>query len=87
MQYLNSHKYSNHFLHFICKFFGFHLQSYNCGSMGKKKADLLSVIQITSVQDVWNAIFAAITQGILCAGASVYANQIYKQLFDKKGEK
>ena len=48
---------------------------------------LLSVIQITSVQDVWNAIFAAITQGILCAGASVYANQIYKQLFDKKGEK
>lgn len=28
MQYLNSHKYSNHFLHFICKFFGFHLQSY-----------------------------------------------------------
>lgn len=29
MQYLNSHKYSNHFLHFICKFFGFHLQSYN----------------------------------------------------------
>ena len=29
MQYLNSHKYSNHFLHFICKFFGFHLQSYS----------------------------------------------------------
>ena len=28
MQYLNSHKYSNCFLHFICKFFGFHLQSY-----------------------------------------------------------
>lgn len=29
MQYLNSHKYSNCFLHFICKFFGFHLQSDN----------------------------------------------------------
>lgn len=29
MQYLNSHKYSNCFLHFICKFFGFHLQSYS----------------------------------------------------------
>nr|WP_276329550.1 phage holin family protein [Pseudoruminococcus massiliensis] len=28
--------------------------------------------------------FAAITQGILCAGASVYANQIYKQI--KKGD-
>lgn len=24
--------------------------------------------------------FSAITQGILCAGASVYANQIYKQI-------
>ncbi|MDY2783053.1 MAG: phage holin family protein [Candidatus Pseudoruminococcus sp.] len=41
---------------------------------------LLSITQITSVQDVWAAIFAAITQGILCAGASVYANQIYKQI-------
>lgn len=26
------------------------------------------------------SIFAAITQGILCAGASTYANQIYKQI-------
>ena len=25
-------------------------------------------------------LFAAITQGILCAGASTYANQIYKQM-------
>ena len=25
-------------------------------------------------------IFTAVTQGILCAGASVYANQIYKQI-------
>ncbi len=41
---------------------------------------LLSVTQIVSTQDLWNAIFAAITQGILCAGASVYANQIYKQI-------
>lgn len=41
---------------------------------------LLSVTQIVSTQDVWSAIFAAITQGILCAGASVYANQIYKQI-------
>ena len=41
---------------------------------------LLSITQITSVQDVWIAIFASTTQGILCAGASVYANQIYKQI-------
>ena len=27
-----------------------------------------------------SSIFAAITQGVLCAGASTYANQIYKQL-------
>lgn len=45
---------------------------------------LLSITQITSVQDVWTAIFASTTQGILCAGASVYANQIYKQI--KKGD-
>ena len=32
----------------------------------------------------WNFnLFAAITQGILCAGASTYANQIYKQLVKK----
>ena len=29
------------------------------------------------------AVFSAITQGILAAGASVYANQIYKQLKEK----
>ncbi|MBS5583227.1 phage holin family protein [Pseudoruminococcus massiliensis] len=46
--------------------------------------DRRSVTQIISTQDVWTAIFAAITQGILCAGASVYANQIYKQI--KKGD-
>lgn len=30
------------------------------------------------------SIFTAVTQGILCAGASTYANQIYKQI--KKDE-
>lgn len=29
------------------------------------------------------SLFAAITQGVLCAGASTYANQIYKQLVTK----
>lgn len=34
---------------------------------------------ITSSQDVATALFTAITQGILCAGASVYINQLIKQ--------
>jgi len=31
------------------------------------------------ITNVFSAIFSAITQGILCAGASVYVNQIFKQ--------
>lgn len=34
---------------------------------------------ISSVKAGLSATFAAITQGVLTAGASVYANQIYKQ--------
>ena len=34
---------------------------------------------INNAKDVCMAIFIAITQGILTAGASVYINQIYKQ--------
>lgn len=34
---------------------------------------------LLTVQSTITAIFTAITQGILCAGASVYINQIYKQ--------
>ena len=34
----------------------------------------------SSAQTVATAIFTAITQGILTAGASVYANQIFRQL-------
>lgn len=40
MQYLNSHKYSNCFLHFICKFFGFHLQSYTQNLFSRLVKDL-----------------------------------------------
>lgn len=32
-----------------------------------------------STADIFSAIFAAVTQGVLCAGASVYANQLVKQ--------
>ena len=35
---------------------------------------------VNSIKEITMAIFTAITQGILIAGASVYANQIYKQL-------
>lgn len=46
---------------------------------------LLSVLYVlaTSAFDTWQSVllgvFTAITQGILCAGTSVYANQLYKQ--------
>lgn len=35
--------------------------------------------QIATIQEVAAALFTAVTQGILAAGASVYANQIYVQ--------
>lgn len=40
---------------------------------------LLATEPINGVQAVATAIFTAITQGVLCAAASVYANQIIKQ--------
>jgi len=42
---------------------------------------LLSLLYMLTIEPFGaGAIFAAITQGILCAGLSVYANQLYKQL-------
>lgn len=40
---------------------------------------LLSVEPINGAQGVATALFTAVTQGILCAGASVYVDQIIKQ--------
>ena len=34
---------------------------------------------LTSVRDILQAVFAAVTQGVLCAGCAVYGNQIGKQ--------
>lgn len=54
---------------------------------------ILSVVYLFATEDVIgskalaSAIFTAITQGILCAGASVYVNQIIKQAKDKEKEK
>lgn len=40
---------------------------------------VIATSQITNIQEVSAALFTAVTQGILAAGASVYANQIYVQ--------
>lgn len=40
---------------------------------------VLATTHITGWQDVLLGIFTAIVQGILCAGASVYVNQMIKQ--------
>lgn len=40
---------------------------------------VLALDPIVNTQSFFTALFTAITQGILCAGASVYFNQIYKQ--------
>lgn len=42
---------------------------------------ILSLLyMISEYESSIKMIFTAVTQGILCAGASVYANQIYKQI-------
>ena len=40
---------------------------------------LFATTRIQGAQDVLLALFSALTQGVLVAGASVYANQLYKQ--------
>lgn len=45
---------------------------------------LLSTVDIIGVKGVFTAIFTALTQGILCAAASVYADQLIKQAGEGK---
>ena len=50
---------------------------------------ILALIWVLASSDyhgnqVFTAVFTAITQGILCAGASVYANQLVKQITKKE---
>lgn len=40
---------------------------------------VIATANISGVQETASAIFTAVTQGILVAGASVYANQLYIQ--------
>lgn len=46
---------------------------------------LFASTQVSGAQAIATAVFTAITQGILCAAASVYGNQILKQA--SKGKK
>lgn len=45
---------------------------------------VFATVPVTNTQEVATALFTAITQGVLCAGASVYANQVLKQLSKKE---
>ena len=51
---------------------------------------LLSILFVVATETLYGykevlmGVFTAVTQGVLCAGCSVYANQIYKQ--SKKAE-
>ena len=40
---------------------------------------MVSTTDVTNYKDIVSLVFASITQGVLCAGASVYINQIVKQ--------
>lgn len=40
---------------------------------------VIATSDISTLKDVACAIFVSVTQGILCAGASVYINQLYVQ--------
>ena len=40
---------------------------------------VVATSQIANIQDAVAALFTAVTQGILAAGASVYVNQLYVQ--------
>lgn len=44
---------------------------------------VFSVCESCSFQSLLSCLFAGITQGLLCAGASVYANEIIKIIKDK----
>lgn len=40
---------------------------------------VFATVEISGIQEMASAIFTAVTQGILVAGASVYVNQLYVQ--------
>ncbi len=40
---------------------------------------ILSSVSVDGYKEFMTALFSSITQGVLCAGASVYVNQVIKQ--------
>lgn len=40
---------------------------------------VIATVEISGIQETASAIFTAVTQGVLVAGASVYVNQLYVQ--------
>lgn len=47
---------------------------------------IFAATEVQGVQAVFSAIFAALTQGVLCAAAAVYSNQLIKQAIKSKEE-
>ena len=58
------------------------------GALGILLAGLwiFSANTITGTQQVLSMIFASITQGVLCAAAGVYTDNLYRQLKEKNRE-
>lgn len=46
--------------------------------------ETLAVSNITNYHEALSAVFTAITQGLICAGCSVYAHQLLKQYSSDK---
>ena len=53
-------------------------------SVALSAAWVIATSQITNMQGVVAALFTAVTQGVLAAGASVYVNQLYVQAHKDK---
>jgi len=56
------------------------------GLMGMLLACLYGLSTMTAGSSVAMVLYTGIVQGILCAGACTYANQIWKQAHKAKGE-
>jgi len=56
------------------------------GLLGMLLACLYGLATMTASSSVAMVLYTGIVQGILCAGAAVYANQLYRQATKAKGE-
>ncbi len=51
-----------------------------CAAVLLSSVWVMASTDISGVQEIASAVFTAVTQGVLVAGASVYANQVYVQV-------